>query len=196
VKTQSSRTPSIKGAALQSVTEDVHRLRNEGRITDADLQARLKPDDLRHLDEMTVPGLWYPMSVYAGLLELLRDVEGGGRDEYLIERGMHAAERLMNVGAYRHFLQSAARWGERAGEAMIQLASAFYNFTVWKLSHEAAHDTYVLEVSEARDFPNAARLTAQGFVEVLFAYMGGKPVRVSSRRPVPDRVLYEVSQPF
>lgn len=191
---RSTRMPCIKGIALQSVTEDVHRLRLAKQIQESDIEARLKPDDMRHLDEMTVPGLWYPMGVYAGLLELLRDVEGGGRDEYLIERGVRAAERLMQVGAYRHVLQSAARWGERAGEAMIQLASAFYNFTVWTLSHEESHDAYVLEVSEAQDFPNAARYTAQGFVQVLFEHMGGKPVRVTSRRPSPDRLLYAISQ--
>jgi hypothetical protein len=194
VEKGSTKTPSIKGMALQSVTEDVQRLLAAKRITQADLEKRLAPDDLRHLEEPTVPGLWYPISLYAGLLELLRDVEGGGRDEYLVERGVRAAERLMQVGAYRHFLQSAARWGERAGEAMIQLASAFYDFTQWTLTHEAASDAYALDVTGAREFPDAARLSAQGFVQVLFARMGGRPVRVTSRRAGPDRLRYEISQ--
>jgi hypothetical protein len=132
--------------------------------------------------------------VYAGLLELLRDVEGGGRDEYLVERGVRAAERLMQVGAYRHFLQSAARWGERAGQAMIQLASAFYNFTEWTFSHDPGRDTYALDVTGAREFPDAAGLTAQGFVQVLFTHMGGKSVHVTSRRTGPDRLRYTISQ--
>ncbi len=61
-------------------------------------------------------------------------------------------------------------------------------------SHEKSRDAYVLEVSGAQDFPNAARFTAQGFVQVLLEHMGGKPVRVSSRRPGPDRLLYAISQ--
>ena len=194
MRNQAAKSPSVKGVALQSVTEDVHRLRQEKQITQADIEARLKPDELRHLDEMTVPGLWYPITLYAGLLELLRDVEGRGNDQYLVERGIRAAERLMQVGAYRHFLQSAARWGERAGEAMIQLASAFYNFTVWTLGHDEGRDAYTLEVSGAQDFPNAARFTAQGFVQVLFSHMGGKPVRVTSRRTGPDRLVYAITQ--
>lgn len=184
--------PSIKGMALASVTEDVQRLLNAGRISRSDVATRVKPDDLHHLDEMTVPGLWYPISLYGALLELLSEVEGGPREAYLVERGVRAAERLMQVGAYRHFLRSAARWGERAGQAMIQLASAFYNFSQWSLSHDAEHDRYQLAVEGARDLPEAARLTAQGFVQVLFATMAGRPVRVRSRRPQPDRIVYEV----
>ena len=190
----STKRPSIKGMALQSVTEDVHRLLAAERITRQDLAKRLGADDLSHLDEATVPGLWYPITLYAGLLELLRDVEGGGRDEYLIERGVHAAERLMQVGAYRHFLQSADRWGERAGQAMIQLASVFYDFTQWKLTHEPDSDVYTLDVTGAGEFPEAARLTAQGFVQVLFERMAGGPVRVASGRTAPDRLHYEIVQ--
>ena len=184
--------PSIKGAALQSVTEDVHRLRNAGRLPESLLTTRLKPEDLQALDELTVPGLWYPIATYGRLLDLLCEVEGRGRPDYLVERGVRAAERLMAAGAWRHFLASADRWGERAGEAMIQVAKGFYNFTDWVLEHHAATDRYTLSVQGAGDFPDAARFAAQGFVQVLFARMGGRPVEVTSVRPSPDRVVYEI----
>lgn len=185
---------SIKGMALQSVTEDVHRLRMAGRITPADLVVRLKEEDQAVLEELTSPSLWYPIGTYGRLLDLLCDVDGGGDESYLVERGARAAERLMQVGPYRHVLQSAERWGDRAGQMMIQLSAGFYDFTHWTLRDEDDGERYVLEVTEAADFPDSARRTAQGFVQVLFARMGGKPVTVRSRRPSPDRFLYEVTQ--
>jgi hypothetical protein len=183
---------SIKGVALQSVTEDVHRLRRAGRIGEPDLAARLKAEDLALLDEMTVPSLWYPIASYGRMLELLCEVEGGGEDSYLVERGVRAAERMMQASAYRHVLQSADRWGDRAGQMMIQLAGGFYDFTRWQLRFEEATGRYLLEVDGAADFPDAARKTAQGFVQVLFERIGGRAVTVWSRRPSPERFLYEV----
>lgn len=185
---------SIKGVALQSVTEDVHRLRGAGRLSDAVLAARLKDEDRALLDEMTSPSLWYPIASYGRMLELLCEFEGGGDDAYLVERGVRAAERMMQASAYRHVLQSADRWGDRAGEMMIQLAAGFYDFTRWSLRYDEAGRRYVLDVEGAADFPDAARKTAQGFVQVLFERIGGRAVTVRSRRPSPDRFLYEVDE--
>lgn len=185
---------SIKGVALQSVTEDVHRLLREGRIREPDLAARLKEEDRALLDEMTVPGLWYPIASYGRLLDLLCEIEGGGDESYLVERGVRAAERMMQASAYRHVLQSADRWGDRAGAMMIQLAAGFYDFTRWRLRYDEAAERYLLEVEDAADFPDAARRTAQGFVQVLFERMGGRPVTVRSRRPAPERFVYEIDE--
>lgn len=100
----------------------------------------------------------------------------------------------MQVGAYRHVLQSAERWGDRAGQMMIQLAAGFYDFTRWSLRYDEPGARYLLEVEDAADFPDAARHTAQGFAQVLFARMGGRPVTVRSRRTAPDRLLYEITE--
>src|SRR5262245_11488539 len=85
---------SIKGVAFQSVAEDIHRLRKEKRIPDEVLHNFLKADDLAHLDEMVVPSLWYPIGVYGRCLELLCQVEANGEPDYLISRGVKAAERM------------------------------------------------------------------------------------------------------
>jgi hypothetical protein len=186
--------PSIKGVAFQSVADDIHRLRKERRIGEAELATFLKPDDMPHLDEMVVPSLWYPIGMYGRCLELLCEVEGEGQHRYLVDRGAKAAERMMAVGSYRHFLAAAGRWGQRAGQAMMQLAAAMYSFTDWQVRHDPATDGYTLEVQRAADFPDSARYTAQGFVEVLFSKIGGQPVQVVTRRPRPDLVTYEIRQ--
>lgn len=186
--------PSIKGLALESVAAAVQNLRAQKRVSETFLEKRLAPDEIAMLDEPIVPSLWYPVGLYGRLLEILRDVEGDGRNEYLVERGAMAAERLSQVGAYRHVLQSLEKWGESSGRAMIQLASAFYNFTHWELQHEESSERYVLKVTEAMDFPDAARFTAQGFAQAIFGRMVGAPVHVTSRRTSPDCVLLEVER--
>ena len=183
---------SIKGVAFQSVAEDIHRLRTEGRIRGEDLENLLKPGDSAHFDEMVVPSLWYPIDVYGRCLDLLCTVEGQGRPSYLVARGTKAAERMMAVGAYRHFLAAADRWGHRAGQAMVQLASAMYSFMDWIITSDESTGIYTIEVRGAADFPDSARHTAQGFVEVLFSRIGGAPVEVIARRPRPDLVTYEI----
>jgi len=183
---------SIKGLAFQSVAEDIHRLRMERRILEEDLESLLKPGDMAHLDEVVVPSLWYPIDVYGRCLDLLCSAEGEGRPAYLVTRGVKAAERMMAVGAYRHFLAAADRWGQRAGQAMVQLASAMYNFMEWVIRHDDSADVSIIEVRGAAAFPASARHTAQGFVEVLFSRIGGAPVEVVARRPRPDFVTYHI----
>jgi len=184
--------PSIKGVAFQSVADDIHRLRKAGRISEQDLETLLKPGDTAHFDEMVVPSLWYPIDVYGRCLDLLCAAEGEGRPAYLIARGTKAAERMMAVGAYRHFLAAAGRWGQRAGEAVVQFASAMYSFMTWGITHHEATGVYTIEVQGAADFPDSARYTAQGFVEVLFSRIDGSPVEVKTQRPRPDLVTYEI----
>jgi hypothetical protein len=99
---------------------------------------------------------------------------------------------MMAVGAYRHFLAAADRWGQRAGQAMVQLASAIYSFMDWVIHHDEAAGVSTIEVQGAQDFPDSARHTAQGFVEVLFSRIEGAPVEVLMRRPRPEVVTYEI----
>jgi hypothetical protein len=60
----SMASATIKGVAFQSVAEDVIRLRQSGAISEADLRAAIKPDEIKYLDEVVVPGLWYPLGTY------------------------------------------------------------------------------------------------------------------------------------
>ncbi len=183
---------TIKGVAFLSVAEDVKRLRKSGVISQADLMAAIKSDELKVLEEAVVPGLWYPLGTYGRLLDLLCRKEGSDRTEYLIERGERAAERMMNQGAYRDFLTAANRWGERAGQAMVQLAKALYGGTTWSAAYSGEEHTAEIVVDDAGDFPNSARYAAQGFVQVLFARIEAAEVQVSSHRPRTDRIVYSI----
>jgi len=183
---------TIKGVAFQSVAADVIQLRRSGVISEADLRAAIKSDEVKYLDEAVVPGLWYPLGTYGRLLDLLCRKQAGDRSAYLIERGARAAERMMNQGAYRDFLATANRWGERAGQAMVQLAKALYGGTRWSASYSGEAHTAEIVVDDAGDFPDSARYAAQGFVQALFARIEGAEVETSSHRSRPDRIVYSI----
>ena len=183
---------TIKGVAFQSVVADVNGLRSNGVISEADLRAAIKSDEIRYLDEAVVAGLWYPLGTYGRLLDLLCRKEGGDRAEYLIERGARAAERMASQGAYRDFLGSANRWGERAGQAMVQLAKALYGGTRWTAAYSGEQHTAEIVVDDAGEFPEAARHAAQGFVQVLFTRIEGAEVQVASHRREASRIVYSI----
>ena len=49
---------------------------------------------------------------------------------------------------------------------------------------------YTVTVEDAARYPDAARWVAQGFLERGAVYVTSNPVRVSSARPSPDRVIF------
>ena len=183
---------TIKGVAFQSVVADVNKLRASGAITESDLRGYIKPDERRFLTEAVIPALWYPLGMYGRLLDLLCRKEGADRTDYLIERGARAAERMMSQGAYRDFLASANRWGERAGQAMVHLSKALYGATRWTAAYSGEEHTAEITVDDAGDFPESARYAAQGFVQVLFKHIEGAAVVILSKRPKPDRIVYSI----
>jgi hypothetical protein len=187
--------PSIKGMALTSVVEDVAGLLREGRLSRERLEQDTKVEDRELLEELPIPTLWYPIERYARLLELLWEIDGGRDRDYMVERGARAAERILAAGAYASLVETAEKWGgDHVGRAVINLSRSFYNFTNWELVGSTADDAFRVEVEEAGDWPEVARLTAQGFLERLFTRGVDRPTRVESRREGNDRVIFEISR--
>lgn len=187
--------PSIKGMALISVVEDVAALLRDGRLSRDRLDQDTKPEDRELLDEMPIPTLWYPMERYARLLELLWDIEGGRDLAYMVERGARAGERILAAGAYADLVETAEKWGgDHVGRAVLNLSRSFYNFTEWSLVGSTRDPAFRVEVGDAAEWPEVARLTAQGFLERLFTRGVETPTRVESRREGRDRVVFEITR--
>jgi hypothetical protein len=185
-----SSNPSIKGTAFVSAHEDVRRLLEEGRLSRDELEAALPPEDLAILEEKISAGSWYPIRSYERLVEILVAAEAGGdREGYLSERGARAAERLAAAGIYRQLDLSFERLGSSVGRLAASLSGAIYNFGEWQYrSEHAGH--FEIVVSDARDFPEAARLTAAGFIRCMASRIAAAPAEVTSERPAPDRVVF------
>jgi hypothetical protein len=197
--------PSIKGAAFQAVVTDVQALLEKGRLARDTLEARLEAEDLRILEEKVVPSSWYPIETYRRLTELLLEVEGGGRPQYVVERGARAAERLFRAGLYRQLRfgdersvllkQGSDSWTQHDGTLMATLAGAIFNFSRWRFEViDAARRAYRVVASDAGALPEVARLAAQGFIEYTTARLSGAPARVTSERTAAGDVVFTIER--
>jgi hypothetical protein len=194
-----TRTGRIKGTAIAEVVSDVERLLERGAIARDELEVRLEPADLALLEGKIQPALWYDNRCHARLTELLRDVEGGGRSDYVVGRGAATADRLLESGLYQQ-LQLAR--GEdavtddpaalrRAIRLLLSLSGAMYDFGSWKLRADAeASNELWIDVFEAEALTEMNRLTAEGFIRRIAERLQRDPPRVESRRVAPDHVVY------
>lgn len=180
----------VKGTAIESVVADVRRLLEVGRVRREALEVRLEPEDLALLEEKLLPSQWYPLGTYGRLMQLLLDVEGNGRLEYLIERGRRAADRIRKAGLYAQLTADRERWGDRLGALMVTLGPQMYRDTAW--SYEAVPDAgmhWVIEIQVPPSFPDVCRHATQGFIEHVASHAAGIPIRVSSERATPGRIV-------
>jgi hypothetical protein len=173
-----SGQPSIKGSVFASIVEDVKKLLACGGVAQGELARWLRAEDIRLLGQTIGAASWYDIRSYTRMNELLRDVEGGGSNDYLRERGRLTARRLLDAGFYQQleYLQRAevARTtGEKARfeafgrdlRKLTTLSSSILNFSRWtsKPDPERA-GYYVIDVSEARDYPEVLAWRSDGFV--------------------------------
>lgn len=192
---------SIKGTAFQSVVEDLQGLLASGRVTREWIEARIDADDLRILDDKVLPGLWYPLATYRRLTELLVEIEGAGRADYVVARGARAAERLFAAGLYLQLergeeigadkRERGEGWTEREGNLIASLAGAIFNVSHWRFRVDPQDPAvHRIEVSEAEALPEVSRLAAQGFIEYTATRLSGGPVRVASERVGRGRIVF------
>jgi hypothetical protein len=74
---------------------------------------------------------------------------------------------------------------------MASLAGAIFNVSRWRFVVDARDPAvHRIEVSEARALPEVSRWAAQGFIEYTASRLTGAPVRVTSERPAPDRIVF------
>jgi len=193
--------PSIKGTAFQSVVEDVQHLLQTGRVSRDALEARLEADDLRLLAEKVAPGLWYPLSTYRRLTEVLLEVEGRGDPAYVVQRGARAAERLFAAGLYLQLQRGdelgaekrakGEAWSAREGNLLASLAGAIFSVSRWRFEVDPEDPRLQrIEAVEAAELPEVSRLASQGFVEYTASRLSGTRIRVTSERTAPDRILF------
>ena len=184
----------VKGTAIESVIADVNRLVDEGRLSRDALEARLPAGDLQLLETKIVPALWYPYGSYGRLMELLFEVEGRRRTEYLVERGRRAADRVRATGLYAQLKGNWSNWGDRVGTILATLGPAMYKDTQWRISiHGVAEGamSFRLEVDCPAEFPDVCRWPTQGFIEyVARMYAGDVRLRMTSERVSAERMVF------
>jgi hypothetical protein len=173
-----AQPPSIKGRIFATAIEDLTKLLAAGELRREELGRWLKPGDLPVLDQPIVATEWYCIQTYARVCTLLRDVAGGGNDDYLRKRGERSALKLLEAGLYAQleYLKRAQVGKETDPNARHQafgrdlkllttMSASILNFSHWESKPDPdVARRYVIEVTEARDFPDALGFTSEGFV--------------------------------
>jgi hypothetical protein len=191
-----AQPPSIKATGFQSAADDLVKLVDAGRISRAEVEARLRAEDLRFLDKQLAATTWVPIDTYARLVEILVHVEANGPAEaYLHARGVRAGQRLHKAGLYRQFDAKTETWGNRVGKIVTTMSSVLYNFTKWSFEAGSVHGLFQLTVDEASEFPEVARFTTQGFIEYASRTVSHGNEVVRSERVTKDRIVFRGQRP-
>jgi hypothetical protein len=200
--------PSIKGSVFANVVEDVCKLIAREGLSVDELTRWLTPQDLDLLETEILVSEWYDIAVYTRMNELLRDVESGGSNEYLRQRGRLTAQHLLQSGLYQQleYLQRTQLGKANAQRARFEafgrdlrllttLSGSILNFSRW-VSRPDPHEVgrYIIEVSEAQDFPEVLCWRSDGFVNEM-ATQHGEPDLWRWERTAADRVVFHMVRP-
>lgn len=197
--------PSIKGGVFSLAVEDLAKLVSAGEVSQEELERRLEPQDLEYLDQEIMNVKWYPIRSYARILALLRDTEGGGSNEYLRKRGARSAESLLQAGLYEQLAYLKRTQLERENDPrarflafgrdlrlLTTLSGTILNFARWSSKPDPDwEDRYVIEVSEAFDFPDVLCWTSDGFINQM-ATRHGEPYLWRWERDRPDLIVFRM----
>jgi hypothetical protein len=178
--------PSIKGSILCGVVEDVNKLLQSGLASRREAKRWLEPEDFRQLDEPVVVSQWYDLKIYTRMSELLRDVEGGGSNEYLRTLGRQTANRLLEAGLYAQLeylnraevskaIDGPARYAAfgRDLRLLATLSGSILNFSRWTPRPDREREgRYRIDVTEAPEFPDVLAWRSDGFVNQMATVHG------------------------
>lgn len=199
--------PSIKGSVFRGVVEDLRRLRDEGGVSQAELERELAPEDRQLLEGRVLDASWYPIACYVRMTDLLCAKAGGGVDTY-VARGEASARRLLEAGLYSQ-LEFLKRWREeeRAGpegapqamrslftsklKLVVSMAGAIYNVGRWSVEPEPDDAMRVrIVIDEAGDYSEGMRYAIQGFLDACTrAVRPDLDGLFRTERPAPDRIV-------
>jgi len=203
-----AQKPCIKGTGIASLVEDMRKLISDGGISQRDVEARLTAEDLALLEEPTAPSQWYDIHSYRRLTELLRDVEGEGRDEYVRERGRARGKKLIEAGLYQQMeylgrsrvkrtMDPKSRFEAygRDLKLFVTLSQSLLNFSTWTVVPDPDHgDRYRIEVRDAADFPDVLGWASEGVIDAM-AEVHGLAGLWRWERIAPDFVVYRMLRP-
>jgi hypothetical protein len=202
-----STRPSIKGRIFGPAVEDAAKLLAEGAVSAEKLPRWLEPAEIALLGSEIQPTEWYDIRSYARILDLLRDVAGEGRNDYLRQRGARSAERLLEAGLYQqleYLKRTEVRRAKGAEERyrafghdlrlLSTISSSILNFSRWEPKPHPVHgDRYVIEISDAAHFPDNLGWTSEGFVNRMGS-LHGEPDLWRWKRVRTDFILLEMTR--
>jgi hypothetical protein len=205
------KEPAIKGTLFSAVVADLNKLIEQERISPEMLESRLEPQDISLLDEKISAAAWYDIHTYARMVELLCDVEGGGREHYWYERGVRAAKRLKKSGIYHQMdylgrtmargeIDPAARFNAFAKDMRLLLTihASMLNFGDWRCVVDPDRgDRYRVEVRGIAGVPDGLFLAAVGMFDGMSEISRSQSFRFwEFERIGPDFAVFRMTRPI
>ena len=206
--------PGIKGSVFAGIVEHVRALQASGKIGAAELELRLGREGMAVLDSKIQPASWYSIQVYGRIRELLRDVEGGGDDQYTVAGGAASARRMIESGLYQQ-LEYLDRWKEGAssGDPSIDretrtrlfrqqltlvstIYSSMFNFGTKKIVKDPEFpDRFRLEYWDDGVMPRVCRFAVLGFWnEMSLRWSSGQRPGLWTKLDFPDHYLLRMTR--
>lgn len=183
--------PSIKAAIFQFTADRLWALVASERLTRAELEKRLQPEDFEYLGKKLPASCWVPMGTLARVAQLLVELEHGElSDSVLRAQGERVAQRIHESGLYPQFDASAERWGANIGRISASLIAIAYNFMRWTYEPSDDGASARVLVEDASAFPEYSRIVSEGFIAYMMRVTTGTDAVVTSDRPTPDTIVY------
>jgi hypothetical protein len=200
--------PSVKGSVVAETIENARKLLEEGSLSQADLEAALRPEDLALFEEPTNVSKWYDMEFYRRLAELLHEVDGGPRDEYFRKKGFDRGHKLIEAGLYQQMEyvrrpkvareQDPKARSEAYGRDLklfVTLSGAILNFSRWSVAPDPDYpDRYQIEVRDAAAFPDFMGWGSEGLINAMASRHGLDDIW-RYERIAPDFVVFRMLRP-
>src|SRR5262245_54432037 len=92
-----AKIPSIKGSIVANHAEVLQKYLAKAQVPESVLARRFEPGDLELFAGPIEATRWYDIRLYTRLLEFLRDYDGEGSNQYLIDAGRRSAENLIRA---------------------------------------------------------------------------------------------------
>ena len=180
--------PSVKGTLFKLSVDDLRRVIDSGAISRDEAARQLGPGDLDALDALITPSGWYPVDRFNRLRSLVHGVEGNGEPAYMRAQGARMVERLLAGGPYQGLIDASRARPAMIADAIPSIGGLIFNFCKVRFEGDPC-GCFSVEFDGATCLADDARWAAEGLIESLFPKLTGRPIRVTSERPSPDRFI-------
>lgn len=194
-----SRNPSIKGSVVASHAEVLKKYLDRAQVEESVLASRFESGDLDVLLDRIDLAAWYDIGTYRRMMEFLRDHDGGGDPQYLIDAGRRTAENLIRAGIHQQFeylrRTQHSKYDDprerflafgRDLRLLATITGSILNFCETRVVEDPEHaNRWVIQNREAEAYPEVLCWTTLGFTNRM-AEEHGAPDLWYWERPSPD----------
>lgn len=184
--------PRVKGASFIRSIETIHRLVEQGDISELALEVRLSAETFALFESKVEPSLWYPLSVSEELSRVIVDIAGEGRSEFLRSVGRDSLAYMLERDTFRSFIEGAMGQKGREGKNLVGLAGLVYSFGRWSYEGDDLRE-FTVTIDEAEPLADSSCQTIAGFMQGLVAHCTDIEIQIVHSRPARDRVVFSAT---